>query len=103
MKLTEKQKQLIFETVIRNEKKKHINENNLGIPQWAIEHGFKHNIHELDGQIVRGWRYAACFETEDGIIYYCPIGVRHTKKCARLTDYYIDQNFDEPQEVEKRI
>ena len=56
MKLTEKQKRLIFETVIRNEKKKHINENNLGLPIWAIEHGFKHNIHELDGQIVRGWR-----------------------------------------------
>ena len=25
------------------------------------------------------------------------------QKCARLTDYYIDPNFDEPQEVEKRI
>lgn len=68
MKLTEKQKQLIFETVIRNEQKKHINENNLGLPTWAIEHGFKHSIHELDGQIVRGWVYAHCFETEDGII-----------------------------------
>lgn len=26
-----------------------------------------------------------------------------TQKCAKLTDYYIDQNFNEPQEVEKRI
>ena len=103
MKLTEKQKRLIFETVIRNEKKKHINENNLGLPIWAIEHGFKHNIHELDGQIVRGWRYSSCFETENGIIYYCPFSVRHTKKYARLTDYYIDPNFDVPQEVEKII
>ena len=26
-----------------------------------------------------------------------------TQKCARLTDYYIDPNLDEPQEVEKII
>lgn len=25
------------------------------------------------------------------------------QKCASLTDYYIDQNFNEPQEVEKKI
>lgn len=102
MKLTEKQKQLILESVIRDEKKKCINENDLGLPSWAIEHGFTRSIHELDGQVVRGWRYSACFETEDGTIYYCPRGLRHSKRCARLTDYYIDPNSDEPEEIEKR-
>lgn len=102
MKLTEKQKQLVLESVLRDEKKKHINENDLGLPSWAIEHGYTKSIHELDGQIVRGWRYAACFETEDGTIYYCPIAVKHPKICARLTDYYIDPNSDAPKEIGKR-
>ena len=36
-------------------------------------------------------------------LFISQISLRHTKKCARLTDYYIEPNFNEPQEVEKSI